>query len=123
MEGPFHWELTVNRGGFYPESCRCLGKGFKKVICLGERFEEDWWAGALDRICSSTICAHLGLIQFKILKFIFSRSSYLKYFLIFKTDVMLLRISKKHTTQIALWCKTWINFTTTVSVKKLELKL
>lgn len=33
---------------------------------LGICFEEEWWLGALQRIRSSTICARLSLIQFKV---------------------------------------------------------
>jgi len=48
---------------------------------LGESFEEDWWASALDRIRSSTICARLGLIQFKVLYRIhFSKARLLEIF-------------------------------------------
>lgn len=34
---------------------------------LGEEFADDWWTIALNRIYTSSICARLALIQFKIL--------------------------------------------------------
>ena len=33
---------------------------------LGETFLDEWWDGAIDMVNTSTSCARLGLIQFKV---------------------------------------------------------